>query len=128
MEEMVRKVCLDSDVLISLLNKDEKTKSVLESVHAQFYITSVSAFEIWYGRKKSEMISALLQSLHHLELDTVAAQQAADMLRTLKEQGQIIELRDLFIGATCIRNGIELLTFNKKHFERLTPFGLKLVS
>ena len=42
-------------------------------------------------------------------------------------KGKILDLRDLFIASLCINEGIELLTYNTKHFERLKEFGLILV-
>lgn len=124
---MVRKICLDSDVLIALLKKDEQTKRKLESLDANFYTTSVNSFEVWYGRKKSETVFQLLEWLNLLELNDKSARLAADMLRDLKKKGKMIEMRDLFIGAVCITNDVELFTYNKKHFERLKNFGLILV-
>ena len=124
---MVRKICLDSDVLIALLKKDEQTKRKLESLDANFYTTSVNSFEVWYGRKKSETVFQLLEWLNLLELNDKSARLAADMLRDSKKKGKMIEMRDLFIGAVCITNDVELFTYNKKHFERLKNFGLILV-
>lgn len=127
MEEMVRKICLDSDILVALLNKDEKAKQICSSLEADFYTTSINEFELWFGRKKSETIFELFESLHLLAFGDGAARQAADMMRILKEKGIAIEIKDLFIAATCIKADVELLTFNKKHFERLKQFGLMLV-
>lgn len=124
---MVRRICLDSDVLIAFLNKDEKTKQIMESLDGDFYITTVNTFEVWYGRKKTEPVFEALEWLHSLDMDDKAARLAGDILRKLKEEGKIIDMRDLFIGAICINNNIELLTYNKKHFERLKEFGLILV-
>ena len=125
---MVRKICLDSDVIISLLNKDVKTKELLESLDAEFYTTVINSFEVWYGRKESESMFQFLESLNVLELDQRSSLVAADALRELKKQGRMIEFRDLFIAGVCIVQGIELLTFNKKHFERMKDFGLILAS
>ncbi|MEK6922143.1 MAG: type II toxin-antitoxin system VapC family toxin [Nanoarchaeota archaeon] len=124
---MVRRICLDSDVLIALLNRDEKTKQIIEALDADFYITTVNTFEVWYGRKKTEPVFEALEWLHSLEMDDKAARLAGDILRKLKDDGRMIDIRDMFIGAICINNDIELLTYNKKHFERLKEFGLVLV-
>ncbi len=124
---MVRRICIDSDVLIALLNKDEKTRQIMEALDTDFYITTVNTFEVWYGRKKTEPVFEALECLHSLLLDDKAARLAGDILRKLKDDGKMIDMRDLFIGAICIKNDIELLTYNKKHFERLKDFGLVLV-
>jgi predicted nucleic acid-binding protein len=126
MEKMVRRICLDSDVLIGILNKDEAAKQLVDSIDGEFYTTSVNVFELWYGRKKQELIFELFESLRLLALGSNAARLAADILRSLKEKGMLIDLRDAFIAAMCIRQDVELLTLNKKHFERLAEFGLVL--
>jgi predicted nucleic acid-binding protein len=110
-----------------LLNKEQKTKELLESLDADFYLTSVNAFELWYGRKKSELVFEVLESFNILDLDKNSAKLAGDILRELKNKGEIIDLKDVFIGAICIKNDVSLLTYNKKHFERLKKFGLVLV-
>jgi len=124
---MVRRICLDSDVLIALLNDDQPTKEIVESLDADFYTTAINSFELWQGRKKVEPVFGLLSSLHQLALHDIAARLAADILRELKAKGKILDLRDLFIASLCINEGIELLTYNTKHFERLKEFGLILV-
>jgi len=126
METVVRKICLDSDVLISLLNKDEKAYTSLQNLNATFYITAITSFELWCGKNKPETIFELLETFSALDFDTHAGRLAGNLFRKLKEQGNLLEMRDMFIGAICIKNDIELLTFNKKHFERLKQFGLRL--
>ncbi|MHA1709843.1 MAG: hypothetical protein ACTSXJ_08520 [Candidatus Baldrarchaeia archaeon] len=39
--------------------------------------------------------------------------------------GMLIDERDLMIEAICIANSLPLATLNKKHFKRLTKFGLR---
>lgn len=126
METLVRKICLDSDIVISLLNRDEPTYASLQKLNATFCITAITSFEVWCGRNKPETIFDILESFQTLDFDTHTGRLAGDIFRKLKEQGNLIEMRDLFIGAICIKNNIELFTFNKKHFERLKEFGLIL--
>ncbi len=123
---MVRKICLDSDIIIGILNNDEATKIAIKSLDADFYLTSVNVFEVWFGRKNNEPIFELLQRLHPLILDDKSSRLAAEILRELKKRGELIDMKDLFIAAICINNEIELFTYNKKHFERLQKYGLKL--
>ena len=124
---MVRKICLDSDILISLLRKDNPTKELLESLEGNFCISAINYFELWFGRKNSELISELLGWLEVLNLDEESSKIAADILRELKKDGELIDLKDLFIASICIKNEAELLTNNKKHFQRLEKYNLKLI-
>ncbi len=124
---MVQKVCLDSDILIDFLNKDEEAKNILEKVEGNFCISSVTAFEIWYGRKKSEQVEELLKWIEVLNLDYKSAILAGDILRDLKKKGKPIDFRDLFIGSICIKENIPLVSRNIKDFKRLKRFGLNLI-
>lgn len=124
---MVRKICLDSDVIISVLRKDEKTIEILSRLGATLYTTTINQFEIFYGARKDENLFGMLEVLISLVFDEKSAMIAADMQKTLRKSGHDLDFRDLFIGAVCIKNNVELLTLNKKHFERLENFGLILV-
>ena len=84
-------------------------------------------FELWHGRKKGEVINELLSSLKTLNLDSAASRKAGDILRVLQAEGNILDLKDLFIGAICIAQGAKLVTFNKKHFQKLGKFGLEIM-
>lgn len=124
---MVRRICLDTDVIIHLLSKDQHTREIIESLDADFFTVAINAFELWYGRKENEGVFELLEWLDVLPLDEKSALTAADILRELKKTGTILDIKDLFIGAICITQRIELLTLNRKHFDRLQKFGLVLV-
>ncbi|MEK6962795.1 MAG: type II toxin-antitoxin system VapC family toxin [Nanoarchaeota archaeon] len=124
---MVRKICLDSDVIIALLNKEATPQQALESSDAILCITAINAFEIWYGRKNEETVHELLAWLEIIPINDTVVRLAADILRDLKKQGAILDFKDLFIAAACIVNDLELLTYNQKHFVRLKKYGLKLV-
>lgn len=123
---MVRKICLDSDSIINISRGDISIKEKLNVGEAILFTTSVNYFEIWLG-KKQDSIEGLLSSFEILPFDDNSAEVAADIFNELKKTGQIIDVKDLFIASICIANKVDLLTFNKKHFERLEKFGLILV-
>ena len=126
---MDRKICLDSDIIINFLKKNPEVKERLDKLGSEFYTTQINTFEIWSGRLKHEenTIKEMLNSLNKIDFDEKAAMKAGDIQFILRESGDMIEFRDLFIGSICIINNLELLTNNKKHFERLKKFGLKLI-
>ncbi len=125
---MVRKVCLDSDVIIALLEKGGEAKNFLKSLNAYFYTTSINIFEVWYGKKKREPVQELFGLIEILGLSESESVRAANIMSGLKKKGELLEHRDVFIAAICIENNVEFFSYNKKHFERLEKFGLKLVS
>ena len=125
---MDRQICLDSDILIEIAYGDEQIIELIKRTNAEWHTTAINIFEIWSERnKKQKNIEDLIRGLKKQNLDESASLKAGEIRRKLKERGEILEIRDIFIGAICIENNLELLTNNKKHFERLQEFGLKLI-
>ncbi|MBI4449000.1 hypothetical protein HY641_03170 [Candidatus Woesearchaeota archaeon] len=69
----------------------------------------------------------LLEELHPLPFDDQSARLAGDVRRSLSKRGLSLDFGDIAVGSICIRNDTPLKTLNKKHFERLTEFGLVLL-
>jgi len=125
---MVRQICLDSDVLIDLALGKEEIINFIRQTEAEWFTTTINIFEIWSERnEKQKNIENLIMALKKIDWDEKSALKAGEIRKALKEKGEIIEIRDIFIGAACIENKLELLTNNKKHFERMKQFGLKLI-
>ena len=125
---MDRQICLDSDILIEIAYGDEKIIEFIKKTNAEWHTTAINIFEIWSERdEKQKNIENLIERLRKQDLNEPASLKAGEIRRKLKERGEILEIRDIFIGAICIENNLELLTNNKKHFERLQEFGLKLI-
>lgn len=129
MEKVDRKICLDSDIIIEILKDNKEVIEKISALEAVFHTTSVNIFEIWSGRLKKEenQISGILEGFKKDNFEEKHAFLAGDIHIKLKETGSLVDFRDLFIGAICIENKLELLTNNKKHFERIKQFGLKLI-
>ncbi len=47
------------------------------------------------------------------------AQLAVDIYKDLKLNNQLIEFRNIFIGATALEARLPMATLNKEHFERI---------
>ncbi|MBI4210953.1 MAG: type II toxin-antitoxin system VapC family toxin [Candidatus Diapherotrites archaeon] len=124
---MVGKICLDSDVLIGILKNDKRVADLLETVDTSYCTTAINVFEIWEGRTHGDQTGEFLGKMAIVHLDESSAKRAADMHREMKTKGDLLDLKDILIGAMCIENGLALATFNKKHFERLRRFGLRMV-
>lgn len=50
---------------------------------------------------------------------------AVKITKFLKSSNKLIEIPDIFIGATALANNMGIATLNKKHFERIP--GLSIV-
>lgn len=123
---MVRKVCLDSDVIIAFFRKEARAISLIESLEAELCTTSINVFEVWYGKRKHEPVVQFFEYMTIFELGKDEAVKAAELFTALEKTGQSLEFRDIFIAACCIQHDAELITFNKQHFERLKSYGLRM--
>ena len=77
---MGEEICIDSDVIISLLRGDKETKELLEKIESEFSTTTINAFEILFGRKSDEVYE-LLKCFHRIydfDYDYESAKVAAD--------------------------------------------------
>lgn len=123
-------ICLDTDILIEIINGNKTIKEISEFKKSEVLCTtSINVFELWLGEKEKDTLklSELTEELFVFDFERESAKIAANILRKLKNEGKLIEFRDIFIGAICIKNNLRLLTLNKKDFKRLEKFNLNLV-
>ncbi len=120
---------IDTNIFIDHLRSLEKTKTYLSKISNEIHsISSISLFELYAGantpRKKRD-IKLLTDDLIIIPFDEQESEQAAKIYIQLKQENKLIEIRDIFIAATAITNGLSLLTLNIKHFERIK--NLKII-
>jgi len=60
-------------------------------------------------------------------LDNSSLKVASTIYSDLRKRGELIKDPNLLIASICIANDLSLMTGNKKHFERLKRYGLKLI-
>ncbi len=130
MEELEPGLVLDTDVLVA--NLRGKDSMLRDLASRNLATTVVNAFELFHGAYKSKESSAnlsatrgLLASLELIGLDLKAAERAGETLAQLQKSGEGIEMRDLLIGCISREKGYSLVTFNAKHFRRIT--GLHVI-
>jgi tRNA(fMet)-specific endonuclease VapC len=75
--------------------------------------------------EKMNDIKLLTNNIEVLSLSEKVARKAAEIYHQLRQSNQMIEFRDIFIGATCIVNDLPIKTLNGKHFSRIN--GLKII-
>ncbi|MBS3138638.1 type II toxin-antitoxin system VapC family toxin [Candidatus Woesearchaeota archaeon] len=123
---MVKKICLDSDVCIAILRNESRAQQIKDLiVDAEICVSTVTIFELFLRRTNLDVVDEFIGKIDRLSLNEHAARYASSLYKTLEQNGTPIELRDLFIAATCIAHDCFFLTFNVKHFERV--HGLKLI-
>lgn len=128
--EGLRRLCLDTDVLIDYLRKPSETvKLLIEKIYEgkiSVYTTTVNSFEIWLGAflapKPEELIKEteeFLSQFEILDFNYEASVEASRTMATLRKQGRTIEIKDLFVGSISKVSGMPLVTRNIKHYKRI---------
>lgn len=124
------KLMIDSSILIDYFRKTDKSKSKLVShfkSYKQLYISSITEFEVLNGATEAqrEFWEGMLVGLIVLNLDSLAARKATEIVAQLKTRRKGIDKPDLFIAATAVVHGLKLDTLNVKHFVHIE--GLELL-
>ena len=119
-----RRMVVDTSVFIDFLRSTKKETTILFNLpdNSKLFVSTVTLFELYAGATtpaKWEDIRLLTEDLIILPLTIDIAQQAAIIFQKLRNENQIIEFRDIFIGASALTNNLPILTLNKKHFSRI---------
>jgi len=123
-------ICLDTSVLIDYHRKKDKSKSLffkLTKRYALFAVSAITEYELYLGNTEGQNIfwDEFFSQITVLPFDAKAARNAADIYKQLKIKNKLIEMPDILIAGTVMRNDLPLATLNRKHFERIN--GLKIV-
>ncbi|MDO4899689.1 PIN domain-containing protein [Actinomyces sp.] len=133
-------VLLDTNVVSEGMKPDcdPAVLSFLESAGHEFFLSTITVFELLNGvkqlpdghrRKQLERsIAAVLESysFNTLAIDSSVSSAAAEASAERRSQGRPADLADLLIAGTCLANGLTLATRNVKDFTGIT--GLTVVN
>ncbi|MFZ5987143.1 MAG: type II toxin-antitoxin system VapC family toxin [Bacillota bacterium] len=116
----MKKVLLDSDILIDHLRGYEKAWGYLKKIESgelEGYISVISEAELSAGGKliypaEEKKLKELLRIMHSIPIDSKIAWKAGEFRRKYN-----IRLMDGLIAATAYELKISLVTRNIKHFE-----------
>jgi predicted nucleic acid-binding protein len=122
---------IDTNIFIEYLRAKNKLDTTLQRLSdtVELYVSSITIYELFMGANtetKVEEIKILTSDLILLPFNYDTAIKSAEIYNDLKSKSQLIEFRDIFIGATAILNNLPVLTLNRKHFERID--GIKVYS
>ena len=121
-------IVADTDVLIYFLAGVEPLASrVGDEIESGLATTAVSRFELRAGvrsARQGRAVSGLLEALVTLPLDAVAADRAATLRLALEKAGVGIGMADSLIAGIALAHGADLLTRNRRHFERVEGLTL----
>ena len=126
-------VCLDSSVIIDILRGKTSVEAIehkFDSINEEIFIPSPTIIELVRGlhlrhsiknikEGEEDKINEFLSSFPILNLDKESAIKTGEIESDLINNGQVIDLEDVMIGAIALYNNETLLTRNKKHFEKI---------
>ena len=120
----------DTGIFIEHLRAKDKLSTNLYklSESTELYISAVTVYELYMGatsKEKEADVRSITENFTVLSFTDSVAQKAAKIYHQLRLNNQMIEFRDIFIAATCIINGLPIVTLNKKHFQLVA--GLKII-
>lgn len=121
-------ILIDTSIMIDHLRKQKKDKTIFYRLSFQYnyVISSITEFEFSVGSTppNREFVEKLLAKLPVLPFDSGSVKIATEIYRNLKVKNQLISLPDIFVAAIAITHDLQLLTFNRKHFERVCNLKL----
>ncbi len=122
---MAEKVCLDTDVCISIIKGQPEADRISDLIAAgKIFVTSMTVFELYLRKEKIHEIQNFLDGIFVLDLNEECAIKASSIYKELKEKGNILDFRDVFIASIAMVNNCSLATFNKKHFSKINNLEL----
>jgi tRNA(fMet)-specific endonuclease VapC len=68
---------------------------------------------------QAEFWTSFFDRVTILPFDKAASDTAIEITKHLKATNKLIEIPDIFIGATALSNNMQIATLNRKHFERI---------
>lgn len=121
----------DTGIFIEHLRAKDKLSTTLYKIseNQDLYISAVTLYELYMGastKAKEKDVRELMEGFSVLPFTETISKKAAEIYHKLRLSNQMIELRDIFIAATCIINELPIITLNKTHFKRVD--GLTLIS
>jgi predicted nucleic acid-binding protein len=116
-------------VLIDYYRKKDKSTTLFYKLTEQYSVFAVSAiteYELYVGNseEQNEFWNNFFQRITVLPFDTESVKQSVSIHKQLKLKNTLIEIPDILIAGTVLKNNLPFATLNRKHFERIE--GLKL--
>ncbi len=123
-------ILVDTDVLIEIFDKNsDKGKAAIRRIEENredVALTSINLHEILYGLLKYTAESKIrkILLLDVIDFTKEDAALSAQLEIKTEKKGQKIARFDAMIAAVAINRGLELFTFNTKHFQRIEELVL----
>jgi predicted nucleic acid-binding protein len=127
-------IVLDSDLII----RSERGQFALDDwlvgqPQEEFYVAAITVAELWHGVARAEgiirsrrqrFLEGAISAVEILPYTEVTAHIHAKVWAKLQKAGTMIGQYDLIIAATAIEHGLQLATFNVRHFRLIAELPL----
>jgi tRNA(fMet)-specific endonuclease VapC len=130
------KALLDTDIFSEVLRAVNPTvighAHTYRQAHGRLTLSVITVMEMVKGFQKVQRPQKILSLLAHvgaeevLEFDRSAAELAGRIWGDLERTGQPMGLADPMIAAVALRHGMELVTGNTSHYQRIQQLGYAL--
>ncbi|MEM1985274.1 MAG: PIN domain-containing protein [Nitrososphaeria archaeon] len=110
----------DTEVTINMIRTNKYEEGSISIITLIEFLRGIS------GEKRGTVKGLLEESFDIIWLDNDIIQIYCRIYQELKSKGELVPDADLLIAATAISKKLELVS-NDIHFEKLIPFGLKLI-
>ncbi len=130
----VAQALLDTDILSAILRQNPvvipKARSYLGD-YGQFTFSIITRYEILRGLKSKDATAQIIVFENFcarniiLPLTDEIVVQAADIYADLRGRGVLIGDADILIAATALVLGLELVTNNQQHFNRIPKLQIQ---
>lgn len=123
---------IETSVIVDYLKGKERAVFLIDSLPGNLVSSTICLAELYEGlytihnrKEQEEAVQVFFSSLTKIYgVDSDTAKKFGELRANLKKNGNIIEDFDLLIAATCISTGAILVTYNRKHFERITELEI----
>jgi predicted nucleic acid-binding protein len=132
----VNKALLDTDIYSEVLKAKNPTvaqnAALYHQQHGVYTVSVITVMEVVQGFHRVQNARRLLNFLnavgleHIIVFDRSAAELAGRISGDLERTGQNIGLADPMIAAIALQHGLELVTGNTAHFQRIQQLGYPL--
>ncbi|OYT53701.1 MAG: hypothetical protein B6U72_05070 [Candidatus Altiarchaeales archaeon ex4484_2] len=126
-------IILDTDVLIEIFDKkSSRGDEIIEKLEGiqdkNIATTALNSREILYGLIKYAKERKEIHSLKTLDYTKKDALLSSRLEAKLEKERRKTGRIDTMIASIAINNNSKFITLNKKHYEPLTRYGLKLIN
>jgi tRNA(fMet)-specific endonuclease VapC len=128
-------ILLDASILIESERRSSLEARIQGREDEEFYVSVVTASDLLHSvqrarnpsvrARRSAFVEAVLATFPLLDIDVATARVHARLFAELLGTEKLIDAHDLWLAASCIANGLTMVTFNGREFMRVPELMLE---